>query len=29
MWLTAWEESAVDPPDPWAQPVQPQPSKKQ
>jgi hypothetical protein len=29
MWLTAWEESAVEPPDPWAQPVQPQPTKKQ
>jgi hypothetical protein len=29
MWLTAWEESAVVPPDPWAQPVQPQPTKKQ
>jgi hypothetical protein len=25
MWLTAWEESAVDPPDPWAKPAaQPQ-----
>ena len=29
MWLTAWEESAVDPPDPWATPVQPQPTEKQ
>jgi hypothetical protein len=25
MWLTAWEESAVDPPDPWAKPSTPAP----
>jgi hypothetical protein len=29
MWLTAWEESAVDPPDPYATPAVPMPTKKQ